>query len=169
MEPLPTLSPTKPGDTTTSDFKELLPALRINIFIAGRSNGLRRTFTRRREAVETAAGKETSLNFHELRKRCKDLRYHLHFLHVLWPRVFEGSSESAKEIEQAVGGDHNLTVLRSVSKELRISRPDISMLRSFIQREQGKLRKNALETAQLLFAERRRHWSRRLDQAWALR
>ena len=66
---------------------------------------------RGKKAYARAYDDPTADNFHDFRKRAKDLRYQLGVLSNLWPDVFEGYVSSAKELEQTLGDDHNLAVL----------------------------------------------------------
>ena len=66
----------------------------------------------KKKAYARAYDDPTADNFHDFRKRAKDLRYQLGVLSNLWPDVFERFS-SAKELEQTLGDDHNLAVFDS--------------------------------------------------------
>jgi CHAD domain-containing protein len=128
------------------------------------TQGLKTTVSRGRTALKSAAATYDPNDFHELRKRGKDLRYQVHFLHKLWPQVFDGYSESAKELEQLLGDDHNLTVMQGLVGEVHLDARANALLRSIIKDRQEDLRAKALDAAKLLYSERWSSWSRRLKK-----
>jgi CHAD domain-containing protein len=105
-------------------------------------------------------------NFHEFRKRAKDLRYQLAVLTELWPEVLSGYSESAKTLEQYLGEDHNLAVLAEFLSGSGRNRNGFKIIADLVEKTQRKLRKKAGLLASRLYAEPRKAWNARLNSSW---
>jgi CHAD domain-containing protein len=125
------------------------------------------TVRRGTRACEHALADGEADGFHEWRKRSKDLRYQLELLKNLWPEVLEGYSDSAKELEQLLGEDHNLAVLIGVVKsDQHYAKSDLDLLTPLVHEEQGKLRKKAEAIGHVLYGEKPKQWAKRLDRCW---
>ena len=98
---------------------------------------------RGKKAYAEAYDDPTADNFHDFRKRAKDLRYQLGVLSNLWPDVFEGYVSSAKDLEQTLGDDHNLAVLTDVVKEHKPHGEEEHALLKRIDKKQAQLREKA--------------------------
>lgn len=93
-----------------------------------------RTVRKARKAMSRAAKSGRSRDFHEWRKRVKDHWYH--------ERLTGGSQEERlKILEDVLGQDHNLEVLRTRA-------PQVSDL---VDARQAKLRKQALDSGKLIY------------------
>lgn len=133
------------------------------------SAGFARTIRRNRKARREAGYDSGPENFHEWRKRAKDLRYHLGLIGQAWPDVLEGYERAAKNLEQCLGDDHNLAVLRNTILE----KPDdfgqgrhIKAFLGIVDRHQEKLRKECEDLGARLYGDSPRQWRRRLDRCW---
>lgn len=133
------------------------------------SEGFATTMRRNRKACEKAGSQSSPENFHEWRKRAKDLRYHLGLMGKAWPPVLEGYEQAAKDLEQRLGDDHNLVVLRNTILE----KPDdfgsqqhVQAFLEIISKHQQKLRKQCYGLASSLYADGPGEWRRRLDRCW---
>ncbi len=118
------------------------------------------SFRRGRKAFSQAYRDPRTEKFHQFRKRAKDLRYQLALFSELWPGVFESYSESAKDLEQYLGEDHNLAVLSGV---LKSSSP---VLQKLIGKQQSKLREKARPLSARLYSEKPKTWTARLETSW---
>jgi CYTH domain-containing protein/CHAD domain-containing protein len=119
-----------------------------------------------RKTYSQAYSQPVAANFHEFRKRAKDLRYQLAALTDLWPEVLSGYAKSAKTMEQYLGEDHNLAVLMDVLNGGRRSQNAFKTIASLVEKKQGKLRKKARLFAGRLYAEPLKAWSTRLNTSW---
>jgi len=135
------------------------------------STGFASTVRQNRKARDEAYADAGPESFHDWRKRAKDLRYHLALLHKAWPPVLEGYLDAAADLEQQLGDDHNLVVLRDTI----LKRPDdfgeakdISSLMNIIAQRQQDLRSKARSMAVRLYGEKPRHWRKRLEISWTL-
>ena len=77
--------------------------------------GLATTFRQGRRAFRAAYENPLPENFHEWRKRAKDHWYHIRLLENLWTPAMEAYESSLKTLEQCLGDDHNLVVLRQTA------------------------------------------------------
>jgi CHAD domain-containing protein len=101
--------------------------------------------------------------FHEWRKRAKDLRFQLSLLSELRPDLQE-YSQTAKELEQLLGDDHNLAVLVDLLREADGSEgSDFRALHQRISSRQSALRGKAKELGEQLYGEKRKVWKHRLE------
>ncbi len=107
------------------------------------AKSLRKSVKRGIEAFRAAEDDPEPEKFHEFRKRAKDLRYQLSLLSELRPDL-QKYSESAKELEQMLGDDHNLAVLTDLLKEAQTSSgEEIHSLQRQIVGRQSALRDKA--------------------------
>jgi adenylate cyclase len=124
------------------------------------------TLARGRKACAEAYSRPVAANFHELRKRVKDLHYQLTVLAPLWPEVLSGYSKSAKELEQYLGDDHNLAVLADVLNRENGRDGPFKLIAGFAEKKQAKLRHKAKLVADRLYAEPPKVWRKRLNLNW---
>jgi len=93
--------------------------------------------------------------FHDWRKRAKDLRYQCLLLEPLWPALFKAYADSAEKLEDQLGQDHDLAVLKQ-------HHPSLAAEAS--QRQQ-RLRHSAKKLGKRLSAEDPKAWKHRIA-AW---
>lgn len=129
-------------------------------------NSLRVTLKRGRKACSQAYSDPIAITFHEFRKRAKDLRYQLALLSELWPEVLSGYSESAKELEQYLGEDHNLAVLTSVLNGNGGKADPFNTILKLAEKRQSKLRNKAKFLADRFYTEPLKSWATRLNTSW---
>lgn len=89
-----------------------LPAEAMTADVA--AAGLRRTYKRGRTAMARAEASPLPANFHEWRKRAKDLRYHLEVLRPLWPEVLKKWAKEVHVLGDILGDKHDLDVLEEL-------------------------------------------------------
>ena len=98
-------------------------------------------------------------HFHEWRKRVKDHWYHIRLLEDVWSDVMGGFASSLKQLEDWLGTDHNLEVLRgNVAGE--------AALLHLIDRYQGELRERALRMGRRIYSERPSRFLTRMECLW---
>ncbi|MBV9768640.1 MAG: CHAD domain-containing protein [Bryobacterales bacterium] len=134
------------------------------------SSGFARTIQRNRKAWDDAYASSRPDAFHEWRKRVKDLRYHLDLLGKVWPPVLNGYLDAAKDLEQRLGDDHNLVVLRDTVLEHPADfgkEEDVSCLMKLIDRHQKQLRAEAATLGARLYSDKRDQWRNRLELCWS--
>jgi CHAD domain-containing protein len=128
------------------------------------SAGVAETVRRGGKAFAVARRTQQAVDFHECRKRAKDLRYQISFLDRLWPPVLEGYAESARDLEQSLGEDHNVFLLRGMLATRNSSRQHLRLLDAILDREQRRLRKQAETIGDLLYADEPKHWEKRISR-----
>jgi CYTH domain-containing protein/CHAD domain-containing protein len=125
------------------------------------------TVQRGQTAFSLAFKDQQEENLHECRKRTKDLRYQLEFLHKMWPDVLNGYADATKHLEQTLGKHHDLSVLAGLtSRKTAQGRKDATLLSTALRKEQEPLRKEAENTGKMLYSEGPRVWAERLERCW---
>jgi CYTH domain-containing protein/CHAD domain-containing protein len=133
------------------------------------AEGVAHSVRRGRAQSAAAYDQPDDETFHTWRKRAKDLRYQLTLLQKLWPEVFAGYLESAKTVEELLGLDHNLVVLRDTlrnednSKEVN---EESQQLLPLLDQEQQRIRHEAKFIGARLYSEKPGQWRRRIEQSW---
>ena len=75
-------------------------------------DGATRAYRLGRDALAEAEGEpDDDERLHELRKRVKDLWYHLRLFSDAWPGVMEAQTDEADTLAEHLGDDHDLAVL----------------------------------------------------------
>lgn len=132
-------------------------------------SGLRRTYRRGRRAMAAAERDRREEDFHEWRKRAKDLWYELRLIGGAWPGPLEASAAEAHRLTELLGDHHDLAVLRGDLAARDIGAEEAAALEGAIDRRQEELAAAALPLGRRLYAERPRDFSRRLGRyrrAW---
>ena len=131
--------------------------------------GLEGTYRDGRNALARARKDPSAENFHQLRKRVKDHWYHVRLLEGLWAEVMGAYEKSLKDLEDWLGNDHNLTVLRDrIAAEPAFfgKEKQIDLTFDLIARYQKELRANALPLAERIYEEKPRDFTRRMKHLW---
>jgi len=131
--------------------------------------GLEETYRRGEKAMAYARKHPRPEHFHEWRKRVKDHWYHIRLLEDLWNDAMSGHEKSLKQLEDWLGSDHNLTILRDrVTAEPRFygTARDIEALMGLIGRYEKELRGSALGLGERIYRERPGRFRRRVERLW---
>ena len=131
--------------------------------------GLLRSYRRGRTALEAAREDPTSENFHEWRKRAKDLWYHLRMLMPLSPGIVGGQADEAHELADLLGDDHDLAVLREALEGGAGAVPaDVDAVIGLLDHRRAQLQAKALLVGERLYAESPKAFGRRLHGYWRI-
>jgi CHAD domain-containing protein len=133
------------------------------------SPGLRTAFRNGRKAMETARADPRAEHFHAWRKRVKDHWYHVRLLQDLRKDELNNEKDRLKKLEDALGNDHNLEVLRGVVASeagLYGSAGDIDLLFRVIESHQKELREESLALGEHVYKERTKDLVARLGELW---
>jgi adenylate cyclase len=133
------------------------------------ADGVATTLERGGKSYHHAYTEPLPENFHDWRKRAKDLRYQLTLLEKLWPEVFAGFLSTAKKLEELLGMDHNLVVLRdTILKRAEVvdSDEEIRGLLLLIDTYQQELRVKAEGLGVRIYNEKPKQWKRRVERSW---
>jgi CYTH domain-containing protein/CHAD domain-containing protein len=128
--------------------------------------GLRRAYRRGRKAMRAAEAEPSEANFHEWRKRAKDLWYALRLLQESWPRTLEATVEEAHQLSDLLGDHHDLAVLRGDLHQRRLGAEETAALEAAIELRERELAAAAFDLGHRLYAERPRDFTRRLRRYW---
>jgi CHAD domain-containing protein len=121
------------------------------------------TVRRGGKAFKQALRSGEAEDYHECRKRAKDLRYQLELLEGWWPDVLSGYAKSAKNLEQYLGEDHNLAVLSQMLEQMKLADDEWQDLKVLLMNQQATLRRKAEAIGHVLYAEKPKHWAQRLE------
>lgn len=138
------------------------------------ADGSKRIYRHGRVSLGTAYEEPTPENFHEWRKRVKDLWHHYQILEPIWSEVVSVQAEQAHALADLLGDDHDLSVLREklmAAPEEFGGHSNVAMAVELIDRRCAHLRRSAQFLGQRLFAERPGAFLRRNKaywQAWKL-
>lgn len=128
--------------------------------------GIRRAYSRGRQAMRRAESEPTEENLHRWRKRAKDLWYDLRILHGAWPEVLGATAEEAHRLSDLLGDHHDLAVLREDLVGRRFSDEDSAALSAAISTRQVELVNDAFELGHRLYAEKPKAFLARLRAYW---
>jgi CHAD domain-containing protein len=128
--------------------------------------GVKGAYRRARRAYRAVLADPSPENFHEWRKRVKDLWYQVSLLRRVWPERMDAIAERLEGLGECLGDDHDLYLLRQMvdgrSGELR----QADTLRELIDQRQHELRMSALEAGGELYGEKPSKFCGRLARYW---
>ena len=127
-------------------------------------DGLQRSYRRGRRGYQVALLEPSAENFHEWRKRVKDLWYHLDILRDSWKPVMKALADEAHELSDRLGDDHDLAVLLAWAEEHDASAA--GALRAPVERRRAELQADAFAIGARLYADKPKRFVRRLERWW---
>lgn len=127
---------------------------------------VKRAYRRGRRAMASAAADPGEENFHEWRKRAKDLWYQLRLLAPAWSEPLGAVAEEAHRLTDLLGDHHDLAVLRQDLRERRLGEEETRALEAAIDARQAALAGEAFDLGRRLYAEPPKAYSRRLRRYW---
>lgn len=126
---------------------------------------VRTAYRRGRSALRKAAASNSADRFHELRKRAKELSYHLRILRPLHPAVFREMASELKTLTEHLGHAHDmafvaarLNTLAGTTGRKRGQRA----LEALIDSREKDLQRVAITLAERFYAQKPKHFSARL-------
>jgi CHAD domain-containing protein len=125
-----------------------------------------RTYRCGRHAMK-AAERGDEDDFHQWRKRAKDLWYELRLLSGAWRGPLGATAEEAHDLTELLGDHHDLAVLREDLRERNLGEGETAALEAAIARRQEELAAQAIPLGRRIYAERPKDFSRRLRRYWA--
>jgi CHAD domain-containing protein len=129
-------------------------------------DGLERAYRRGRRAMRAAAAEGGEADFHEWRKRAKDLWYGLRLLEAAWPAVLTPTAEEVHRLSELLGDHHDLAVLREDLHARRLGKEESRALEAVIDAREEELAAAAFDLGRRLYAERSKPFARRLRGYW---
>lgn len=136
------------------------------------SPGLSDTYTLGRQNMVQAYERSASADFHQWRKRVKDMRHQMEFLAPLWPEVVVGTAMTLERLGNILGEDHDLAELL----ELLGNRPDLcpdprerSLFRALANQRRSELQIAAEILGRRVYAEKPKSLASRFGEYWGAR
>ena len=116
--------------------------------------GIRRAYKEARQAFAAACDQPNDENFHEWRKRVKELWYDLRILGAVRPEVMDDLAYQAKVLGEYLGEDRDLAVAGSALEEKRLNKASSQVLASLIERRRFQLQRATFDFLDRLFVEK---------------
>jgi len=132
--------------------------------------GIKRSYRCGRRAFKQARNTERAEDFHEWRKRVKDLFYQIGLLKPIWPEQLAAAEAELKHLGDYLGDDHDLVLLTEPGMAKRFrrrARAEASELAQLVARRQRELRDKAIALGSRFYREKPSLFCKRLSQYWA--
>jgi CHAD domain-containing protein len=108
-------------------------------------------------------------NFHEWRKRVKDLWYQVRLLCPISPEEMRALAQELKTLADRLGDDHDLVMLKQAAEEVCLpeaARQELTTLQGLIGPRQRELRSAALRLGRRVYLEKPEVLSKKLESWW---
>jgi len=130
--------------------------------------GLRRAYKAGRDAYALVQEDDSAENFHEWRKRVKDLWYHLSLLRRVWSETIDSLRKQAEVLSEYLGDEHDLAVLSDALAAVRKKLPEdeVETLHGLIDLRRKELRAEALALGGKIYMEKPSVFSKRIGGYW---
>ena len=134
--------------------------------------GLSATYGTGRQTMVRAYQRSAPGDFHEWRKRVKDMRHQMEFLAPLWPEVVVGTAMTLDRLGNILGEDNDLAELMILLRD----RPDLSpnprersLFRALAQQRRNELQIAAEILGRRVYAESPDSLTARFGEYWGAR
>jgi len=107
--------------------------------------------------------------FHRWRIRAKNLYYELQFLESVWPKEFRRLLSHLSKLQDQIGVDHDVAVLRSWLKEKPEAYGNAEMVQRVVaclDNRTRKLRQSAAPLGRKIWREKPRRFAREVTRHW---
>jgi CHAD domain len=131
--------------------------------------GVRSAYSEGRRAYQTVLKDPSPENFHEWRKRAKDLWYQVSLLRPVWPEQMDATARELETLGEYLGDDHDLFILQQSVQERCAGDGDqreLEILHGLIEERQRELRAAAVALGARFYAEKSATFCERLDGYW---
>ncbi len=135
----------------------------------GLALGLRRIYRKGRKSEARAYASQTDEEFHEWRKRSKDLRYGTELLEPVWPEALKDVEQTLHDLTDRLGDDHDFAELKKAltgSSRLVAGAHGVGTVVELIDRRRAELQAAARPLGELVFAEKAGPFTRRIEAYW---
>jgi CHAD domain-containing protein len=131
--------------------------------------GIRTAYRQGRCAYQTARKDPSPENFHQWRKRAKELWYQVSLLRPIWPEQMEAMIRELERLGDYLGDDHDLVILRQSLEEQHgdagRSR-ELEILHGLIDERQRELRAAVLRLGRRFYGGKPSVFCERLARYW---
>jgi CHAD domain-containing protein len=134
--------------------------------------GLKTTYDSGRHTMVQAYQRGEHGDFHEWRKRVKDMRHQMEFLAPLWPEVVVGTAMTLDRLGHILGEDNDLAELVSLLRDrpdLCPDPPERSLFRALANQRRGELQVAAEILGRRVYAEQPKSLTSRFGEYWGAR
>jgi CHAD domain-containing protein len=129
--------------------------------------GLQDVYRRGRRRLREAVEQPTDERLHELRKRVKDLWYHLRLLRDGSPELVKPLEDGADALSDLLGDDHDLAVLAAkLDAADSIDGDQRRHIHRLIDARRSELQGKALPDAKRLYKRKPKAFAKRLTEPW---
>jgi CHAD domain-containing protein len=128
--------------------------------------GLKKIYSRGREAFEAAERDPSPKNFHEWRKRVKDLGHQLRLLCPAHPRKFRARTNDLDKLGELLGDEHDLFMLKQFVANKFGHAPGTSVFRKLISARQEELCYTALKLGRRFYPKKPGRFARSIGRDW---
>ena len=131
--------------------------------------GLELTYRTGKRALKLARRNGTAENLHYFRRRAKDHWYHVRLLESVWTEVMQAHEASIKDLEQWLGDDHNLVVLREQLENEPDRYGGEEEIRTFVSladQRQKELREEAISVGLRVYEQKPKQFVADLSKLW---
>lgn len=133
------------------------------------AGGFMKTYLRGNKAFSQAYEKSSVANFHEWRKRVKYHWYHCRLLREIWPEMLKVHRQTADDLADLLGDDHDLAVLQETLEKERHNFDDAGELETIfalIGARRAELQHQAQFLGERVYAEKKKHIAKRFGSYW---
>ena len=134
--------------------------------------GLGRTYSTGRVNMAQAYRSTSADDFHDWRKRVKDLRHQMEFLAPLWPEVVVGTAMTLDRLGSILGDEHDLAELidlLEVRTDLCPNPRERSLFKALTNQRRSELRVAAEILGRRIYAEKPKSVNARFGEYWEAR
>ena len=128
--------------------------------------GVRRTYGRGRRRLADAADEPSDENLHELRKRAKDLWYHLRLVGDACAPALDPLTERTDHLCELLGDDHDLAVLDEWLGGGELEPPVREHLTRLVAERRLEMRLELFDCADTIYHERPKAFAERIVSLW---
>ncbi len=129
--------------------------------------GLRRSYHEGHELFEHARAEPSFAEWHQWRKRVKDLWYQQRLLAPVAGPAVKGQAQEAHELADVLGDEHDLGVLKTTLQSERMTPPvDLDAVIELIDYRRGELQSDAVRLGARVYSESPRRFIRRMRASW---
>lgn len=129
-------------------------------------SGMKKSYRRGRETFERVRSELLPENFHEWRKRVKDLWLQIRLLCPASPKKLNAMADESESLGNLLGDDHDLFLLLESVIEKNLNRVETTALEKLICHRQKELHAAALKTGTRFYSETPKHFCNRIRNYW---
>jgi CHAD domain-containing protein len=133
--------------------------------------GVKAAYADGKRAYQIAVKDSAPENFHEWRKRVKDLWYQITLLRRMWPEQMDAIARELETLGESLGDHHDLIMLRQTVQEMGRGEHhgrEVETLYGLIEERQRELRPAALAIGARFYAEKPAEFCERLAGYWKI-